>query len=97
MLHPVAAVMRALAARTTADGEPVQPHRQAGEVAEHGLDAAGVLAADPVELEAVGHAQRHPHGVVVLRQHFGRRQRADPGVELLFRQFAREALAATLP
>jgi hypothetical protein len=35
----------------------LQPHRLAGEFAQHGLDAGGVLGPDPVQLEAVGHAQ----------------------------------------
>jgi hypothetical protein len=41
----------------------VQPHRAAGQVGQRRLDAAGVLRPDPVELEAVGHAQAHHHAV----------------------------------
>jgi hypothetical protein len=37
-----------------------QPHRVAGQVGEHRLDAPGVLRTDPVELEAVGHAAPPP-------------------------------------
>ena len=61
------------------------------------FDQPGVLRADPVELEAVGHAHAdHGRLAGVVLQHGGR-QRADPGVELVFGQLLGESLAATLP
>ena len=61
------------------------------------FDAAGVLRADPVELEAVGHAQRHHGSAGVAVADVSGRQRTDPGVELLFGQFGGEAFTAALP
>src|SRR5205814_627272 len=75
----------------------LQAHRLAGELGQHCFDATRILVADPIELEAVGHAHRH-HGIAgAAVGHVGRRQRADPGIELLFGQFGRESLAAALP
>ena len=67
-------------------------------VGQHRLDQARVLIADPVEDEAVGCAQGHMHARTVLSQRdLGRRQGADPCVELLRGQFGRQAFTAQCP
>ena len=58
-----------------------------------GRQAAGVLGANPVEFEAVGHKQSD--ALLIVRDPSG--QRFDPGVELLFGQFASELVDAGLP
>jgi hypothetical protein len=55
--------------------------------------SAGVLGANPVELEAVGHAQGQ--ALLILGELRG--QGFDPSIELLFRQFARQFIDARLP
>ena len=73
-----------------------QPHRLAGEFGQHGLDARAVLGADPVQLEAVGHAHERDRAVTHVGE-IGRRQGPDPGAELLFGQLGRETLATAVP
>jgi hypothetical protein len=68
----------------------------AGELAQHRFDPPCVLMADPVELEAVRHPQRHHRGFALVGD-FGVWKRPDPGVELLVRQLRRQAFAAALP
>ncbi len=74
----------------------LQPHRLAGKLGQHGLDARAVLRADPVELEAVGHAHER-HRAVAHVGEIGGRQGPDPGAELLFGQLGGEALATPVP
>ena len=74
----------------------VETDRLAGDLAQDRLDAAGVLIANPVELEAIGNPHRDD-GSVALVVHFGIWQGPDPGVELLVGQLGRQAFAATLP
>jgi hypothetical protein len=68
----------------------------AGELAQHRFDPAGVLMANPVELEPIRHAHRDD-GCLAVVSHVSVWQRPDPGVELLVRQLGRKALAAALP
>ena len=89
------AVARARAAVALRERD-VEPHRLAGELGQHGLDAAGVLVADPVELEAIRHAHGDDRAFAVVGD-VGVGQRPDPGVELLFGQLGRQAFAAALP
>jgi hypothetical protein len=42
-----------------------QAHRLAGEFGQHAFDAAGVLGADPVELEPVLDPHRHHVGIAM--------------------------------
>ncbi len=74
----------------------LQPDFAGLQITQDDFEAGAVLGADPVEHEAVGHAHRHQGGALGLA-HFGRRQGADPGVELLFRQFGGQALTGPLP
>jgi hypothetical protein len=74
----------------------VEPHGLAGKFAQHCLDPARILMANPVELEPVRHAHRDDGGLAVVG-HVGVRKRPDPGVELLVRQLGRKAFAAALP
>jgi hypothetical protein len=73
-----------------------EPDRLAGELGEHDLDARRVLRADPVELEAVGHAH-HRHRAFAVVGEVGRRQWTDPGAELLFGQLGGETFATAVP
>ncbi|MNL12847.1 hypothetical protein D3C87_1337280 [compost metagenome] len=63
-------------------------------LAGEGRDAARELALDPVELEAVGRG--NPQRMRLLVEGDGR-QRLDPGLELLRRQFALELRGCRLP
>ena len=74
----------------------MQRHRLAGQPRQHVLDPVRVLGSDPVELEAVGHAQRNHRAAPPSTADVGGRQRADPGVELLFGQFGGQLFAAAL-
>jgi len=87
-----------LCGRVDAQGQrDIEPNRLARQFGEDGLDPLGVLVANPVELETVGHAQRDDGTEVTLIIDLGCCQRANPGVELLFGQLGGESLAAALP
>ena len=60
---------------------------------EHGSDSAGVLGANPVECEAVGHIQR---GARKVFRDLGA-EGFDPGSELLGGQILGQLLQAGLP
>ena len=68
-------------------------HRLAVKLLQHAGDAARVLGANPVELEAVGHEDRDPGKVVGDLGGQG----LDPGVELLFGELLGQLVDTGLP
>ena len=68
-------------------------YRMTADLLQQGIDAARILGADPVELEAVGHGQRQAR---IVGLDLGG-ERLDPGVELLLWQLGCQPLAAACP
>ena len=80
-------------ARGAGGNRQLDRHRAVGQLFQHHFHALQELAADPVQLEAVGDLDHQPVAVGVR----ARQQRLEPGVELLRRHFLGQHVHAGVP